>query len=161
NHYFNQGYFNTQVLIELDSLQTKKVKSLYKIITGTPYASDSTSIVVRYPELDSLYTTNRRTSNIKKNDKYNSNKLNKERDRITSFFRNDGSYDFQKTYINYELDTLNNNHTADILLNIENKNIKEGDTLRTEPFKLYKVSQVNVFTSNTSSDASVITDSVQ
>jgi len=161
NHYFNQGYFNTKVLFELDSLQPKKVKSLYKITTGNPYAYDSISVVVRSPELDSLYKTNRRTSIIKKGEQYNAAKLDEERDRITSFFRNNGAYDFQKTYINYELDTLKNNHTADILLNIENKNIKEGDTLRTEPFKLYKVSQVNVFTSNTSSDASVITDSVQ
>lgn len=161
NHYFNQGYFNTKVSFELDSLHPKEIKALYKISTGKPYMYDSISVVVHSPQLDSLYKTNKRASIIKKAEQYNATKLDEERDRITSFFRNNGAYDFQKTYINYEVDTLKNNHTADILLNIENKNIKEGDTLRTEPFKLYKISQVNVFTSNTSSDASVITDSVQ
>src|SRR5690606_4590967 len=82
-------------------------------------------------------------------------------ERITTFFRNNGAYDCQKTYINYEADTLKNNHTTDIYLNIDNKNIKQGDTLVTEPFKLYKISKVNVFTTNTSAEFQTITDSVQ
>ena len=161
NHYFNQGYFNTKVLYEADSLQPKKISIKYNITTGKPYVYDSISVTVHSPELDSLYHTNRRQSILKKNDQYNAAKLDEERERITSFFRNNGAYDFQKTYINYEVDTLKNNHTADVYLNIDNKNIKEGDTLRAEPFKLYKISEVNIFTSNTSANVQTITDSVQ
>lgn len=161
NYYFNQGYFNTRVLFELDTLQYKKAAASYKITTGKPYTYDSLSIAILSPELDSLYKTNKRASVIKKGAQYNATHLDEERDRITSFFRNNGAYDFQKTYINYEIDTLKNNHTADIVLNIDNKNIKEGDTLRAEPFKLYKISEVNVFTSNTSAEIQTITDSVE
>lgn len=161
NHFFNQGYFNTKITFDLDTLQTRKITAQYKITTGKPYTYDSISIVIRSSELDSLYKTNNRPSIIKKGQQYNSAKLDEERDRITSFFRNNGAYDFQKTYINYDSDTLKNNHTADIILNIDNKNIKEGDSLRTEPFKLYKISEVNVFTSNTSAEVQTITDSVQ
>lgn len=161
NYYFNQGYFNTRVLFELDTLQYKKAAASYKITTGKPYTYDSLSIAILSPELDSLYKTNKRASVIKKGAQYNATHLDEERDRITSFFRNNGAYDFQKTYITYEIDTLKNNHTADIVLNIDNKNIKEGDTLRAEPFKLYKISEVNVFTSNTSAEIQTITDSVE
>lgn len=160
NHYFNQGYFNTKISYELDSLKNKKIDAFYKINTGKPYVYDSIAVTVHSPELDSLYKTNTRRSIIKKGDQYNATKLDEERERITSFFRNNGAYDFQKTYINFEADTLKNNYTTDLFLNIDNKNIKEGDTLRTEPFKLYKISKVNVFTSNTSSTAQVITDSL-
>ncbi len=161
NHFFNQGYFNTKVSYQADSLQSKKINITYNVQTGKPYVYDSIAVTVHSPELDSLYKTNRRQSLLKKNDQYNATKLDEERERITSFFRNNGAYDFQKTYINYEIDTLKNTHTADIYLNIDNKNIKEGDSLRTEPFKLYKISEVNIFTSNTSENAQTITDSVQ
>src|SRR5690554_1839754 len=153
NHYFNQGYFNTKVRFELDTLKPKKITTSYQIQTGKPYFYDSISTAIQSSELAELYTRNRRPSLIKKGDQYNAAKLDNERERITSFFRNNGAYDFQKTYINYEIDTLKNNHTADLLVNIDNKNIKDGDTLRTEPFKLYKISEVNVFTRNNSKNS--------
>ncbi len=161
NHYFNQGYFNTKISYELDSIKHKKISAHYKISTGKPYVYDSIAVVIQSPELDSLYKTNTRASIIKKSDQYNTAKLDEERERITSFFRNNGAYDFQKTYINFEADTLKSNYTTDLTLNIDNKNIKEGDTLRAEPFKLYKISEVNIITSNTSADIQVITDSIQ
>src|SRR5690606_26132734 len=161
NHFFNQGYFNTKVSYQADSLQSKKINITYNVQTGKPYVYDSIAVTVHSPELDSLYKTNRRQSLLKKNDQYNATKIDEERERITSFFRNNGAYDFQKTYINYEIDTLKNTHKADIYSNIDNKNIKEGDSLRTEPFKLYKISEVNIFTSNTSENVQTITDSVQ
>lgn len=161
NHYFNEGYFNTKISYGLDSLKPKKVSAHYTINTGKPYVYDSIAVIVKSPELDSLYKTNTRASVVKKGDQYNAAKLDEERERITTFFRNNGAYDFQKTYINYEADTLKNNHTTDIYLNIDNKNIKQGDTLVTEPFKLYKISKVNLYTSNTSAEYETITDSVQ
>jgi len=161
NHYFNQGYFNTKISYELDSLKDKKISTHYTINTGKPYVYDSIAVIVKSPELDSLYKTNTRASVVKKGEQYNATKLDEERERITTFFRNNGAFDFQKTYINYEADTLKNNHTADIYLNIDNKNIKQGDTLVTEPFKLYKISKVNLYTSNTSAEYQTITDSVQ
>lgn len=160
NHYFNQGYFNTKVQVELDTLKPKKITTSYQIQTGKPYFYDSISLAIQSPELAELHKRNRRPSLINKTDQYNADRLDDERERITSFFRNNGAYDFQKTYISYEIDTLKNNHTADLLVNINNKNIKDGDTLRTEPFKLYKISQVNVFTRNNSKNSSTITDSV-
>src|SRR5690606_32071530 len=86
NYYFNQGYFNTRVLFELDTLQYKKAAASYKITTGKPYTYDSLSIAILSPELDSLYKTNKRASVIKKGAQYNATHLDEERDRITSFF---------------------------------------------------------------------------
>lgn len=160
NHYFNQGYFNTKVSYTLDSLHPKKIKANYQVTTGKPYVYDSISVQVQSAALDSLYKTNKRPSNLKKGDTYNAAKLDEERDRITTFIRNNGGYDFQRTYINYVVDTLKNNHTADVFLTIDDKTIKQGDTLTTEPFKLYKISSVNVYTSNVAEDATQITDTV-
>src|SRR5690606_31080304 len=93
NHYFNQGYFNT------------------KISSCQPYVNHSIALVIQSPELNSLYNTTPRASIIKKGDRSNTAKLDEERKRITSFFRNNGAYDFQKPYINFEADTLKSNYT--------------------------------------------------
>jgi len=161
NHYFNQGFFNTKVTYNVDSVATKKALTQYVIATGKPYVYDSIVVKVASPALDSLYQTSARAMTLKKGEQYNAAKLDEERERITTFFRNNGAYDFQKTYINYEADTLKNNNTTDIYLNINDKNLKQGDTLVTEPFKLYKISEVNVFTSNTSAEYNTITDSIR
>ncbi|WKW46672.1 BamA/TamA family outer membrane protein [Myroides sp. JBRI-B21084] len=160
NYYFNQGYFNTKVSYTLDSLHPKKIKANYHVTTGKPYVYDSISVQVQSAALDSLYKTNKRPSILKKGDTYNAAKLDEERDRITTFIRNNGGYDFQRTYINYVVDTLKNNHTADVFLTIDDKTIKQGDTLTTEPFKLYKISSVNLYTSNVAEEATQITDTV-
>lgn len=161
NYYFNQGYFNTKVTFEADTLKAKKIETLYNVSTGKPYTYDSISMQIASPDLDTLYHNNQRPSLLKSGDQYNATKLDEERERITTYFRNNGAYDFQKTYINFELDTIKNNYKADLLVNIDNKTIKEGDSLKTEPFKLYKVSEVNVYTSNTNFEETNITDSVQ
>lgn len=160
NHYFNQGYFNTEVAFQLDSLKPKQIKAIYQIETGKPYFFDSISTSIQSHELAELYNKNRRPSLIKKGNQYNAAQLDEERDRITTYFRNNGAYDFQKTYINYELDTLKNNHTADLMLIVSDKTVKDGDSLKTEPFKLYKISEVNLFTRNNSQNSSKITDSI-
>ena len=160
NHYFNQGYFNTEVTFQLDSIKPKKIKATYEINTGKPYFFDSISTSIHSPELAELYGRIRLPSLIKKGSQYNATQLDEERDRITTFFRNNGAYDFQKTYINYEVDTLKNNHSIDLMVIVNDKTVKDGDSLRTEPFKLYKSSEVNLFTKNNSKGSSKITDSI-
>ena len=160
NYYFNQGYFNTKIALKVDSSQVKKISTTYDVLTGKPYFYDEITTEIQSIDLDTLYKKNTRPAIIKKGDQYNATKLDEERDRITTYFRNNGAYDFQKNYINFEIDTLKNNYQADLVININDKTIKEGDSLRTEPFKLYKVSKVNVFTSNTSVQTNTITDSV-
>ena len=49
----------------------------------------------------------------------------------------------------------------DIDINIENQSIREGDSTKILPFRLYKISDINIYTDNlTSKDKSLISDSV-
>lgn len=160
NYYFNSGYFNTTVQTSIDTTShPKKALVTYSVNTGQPYVYDSISAQVQSEALQPLYVETQKNSLLKSGHQYNATVLDEERDRITTYFRNNGAYDFQKTYINYEIDTLQQNNKANLTLLIDDKTVKSGDTLLKEPFKIYTVSKVNIYTSNPK-DESKVMDSV-
>lgn len=161
NYYFNRGFFNTKVDYKIDSIKLKEAKVDYTITTGEPFYIDSLYSTVYSKDLETLYNLNEKRSLIKLNKQYNSAILDEERERITTLFRDNGAYDFQKTFINYEIDTIGKNHKADINLIINDKTVKTGDSLIKEPFKIYTLSKVNVYTLNkTASNRRMLTDTI-
>ena len=160
NHFFNQGYFNTKVAYSIDSTLHKKAIVKYDIQTGTPFFVDSLTYKIESADLLPLYEKSLEFSLIKKGHQYNAAILDQERDRITGYFRNNGAYDFQKNYINYEVDTLVTPYKADITTIIDNKTIKQGDTLTEEPFKLYTIHKVDFHITTNPGALSKKTDSI-
>src|SRR5690606_8403293 len=157
NYYFNSGYFNTTVQTSIDTTShPKKALVTYSVNTGQPYVYDSISAQVQSEALQPLYVETQKNSLLKSGHQYNATVLDEERDRITTYFRNNGAYDFQKTYINYEIDTLQQNNKANLTLLIDDKTVKSGDTLLKEPFKIYTVSKVNIYTSNPKDESKVM-----
>src|SRR5690606_30530222 len=125
NYYFNSGYFNTTVQTSIDTTShPKKALLTYSVNTGQPYVYDSISAQVQSEALQPLYIETQKNSLLKSGNQYNAAILDEERDRITTYFRNNGAYDFQKTYINYEIDTLKQNNKADLTLLIDDKTVK-------------------------------------
>ena len=161
SYYFDKGYFNTKGEFKIDSVSKKKASVNYAISTGKPFILDTILIKINTPLLDSLYKINKGLTFLKSGKQYKKLDFDAERNRITADFRNNGAYYFQQNYVNYAIDTLNSNNKANIDINIENQSIREGDSTKILPFKLYKISDINIYTDNlTSKDKSTITDSV-
>jgi outer membrane protein assembly factor BamA len=161
SYYFDKGYFNLKGNYKIDSLSPKKAAVKYSITKGNPFVLDTINVNIKTPILDSLYKTNKELAFLKSGKQYNKIDFDAERNRITTHFRNNGAYYFQQNYINYSIDTLNANSKANIDLNIENQSIRVGDSTKIIPFKLYKISNVNIYTDNlTSKNNSTILDSV-
>lgn len=150
-YYFNKGFFNTKVDYKIDTLKNKRGIVHYNIVTGKPYMLDSITSTIETPALDSLYQGIKYASLLQSGQQYDSKNFASERKRISTHFRNNGAYRFQETYITYDVDTLNRNHKANVDVIIENQTVKTGDSLVKTPFKLYTISEVNIFTDNTSS----------
>lgn len=148
NYYFNQGYFNTKTAYQIDTLSTKKAKITYKVDTGDPYFIDSLQTNISTPALDSLYESIKSLSHIKKGKQYDRMDLDAERNRLTNFFRNRGAYHFQQSYINFQVDTVDTDKKANIDLVISDQNVRQGDSIYTKPFNLFKISEINIFTNN-------------
>ncbi|MFH6943616.1 BamA/TamA family outer membrane protein [Flavobacterium sp. FlaQc-50] len=145
-YYFNNGYFNVKTAYNIDSIGRKKAKINYNITTGPAYLLDSVRTSILTPALDSLYKTNKETSLIKSGNQFKTSDFEEEKNRITTYFRNHGAYYFQPTYVSYDIDTIGKKNKADVNLIISNNTIQEKDSSRTEPFKLYKISDVNIYT---------------
>ena len=149
-YYYNDGYIRNKVTMAVDSVGKKKGKVVYKVSTGKPYFIDSIHKIIETPVIDSLYSLQETKTLIKKGDRYSFEKFNNERKRITQHLRNNGVYHFQESNIKYDAifdDTL---QKINVNLKIEDRYVKDGDSLVKRPFTIYKISQVNIFTNNTS-----------
>ena len=159
-YYFNNGYFNVTTDYSIDSVARKKAKINYLITTGPAYILDTIKTNIMTPALDSLYKNNNEPSFIKSGKQYKTSDFEEEKNRVTTYFRNHGAYFFQPTYVTFDIDTIGKKNKANVTLIVNNNNIQEKDSSRTEPFKLYKISDVNIYTDYSASKAkSKITDS--
>ena len=159
-YYFNNGFFNVNAAYKIDTLAIKKAKIKYAINPGNAYFLDSLRTTILTPALDSLYETNKTNTYIKSGNQYKTDDFENEKNRITTHFRNNGVYYFQPNYVTFDIDTIKKVNQANISLMINNYSYQEGDSTRTEPFKIYKISDVNIYTDYSPSNNTLyITDS--
>ena len=162
NFYNNQGYFDAAVTSKIDSVGYKKAKVTYIVNTGEATFIDSISRRIESVSIDSLFQKIEAKALIKSGDQFNDENFDKERERITTFFRNTGVYDFQINHVRYDIITNEKDKTVDVIYDIEDRKIKKGDSLVKTPFKIYKISEVNIFTNSLSRNTDKkITDSVK
>ncbi|MFN3641269.1 MAG: outer membrane protein assembly factor, partial [Flavobacterium sp.] len=160
-YFFNNGFFDVKTKNSIDSVGIKRGAITYSIETGDPYILDSITVNISSPSLDSLYAITSNQSYVKKGEQFNSSKFDQERSRITSYFRNNGVYNFQQNYINFDIDTIGTQKKPNVDLVIGDYSYRSGDTLLSKPFVVHKISEVNVFTDSPSSKSNVrITDSL-
>ena len=148
--YYNNGFIRNKVTLSIDSIDKKKGKISYKVNTGKPYFIDSISKFIETPIVDSLYALEAKKSFIKKGEQYNFSNFDNERKRITQYLRNNGVYHFQESNIKYDAIIDDSIQKIKVNLKIEDRLVKKGDTLIKKPFGVYKITQVNIFTNNTS-----------
>ena len=159
-YYFNKGFFNVKANYKLDSISAKKAKIKYTITTSTPFSVDTLTSKIQTPALDSLYKTRISNSFIKSGKQYNTKDFEDEKERITTHFRNQGVYNFQPNYVTFDLDTLNNNKKVNVNLIINDYSFQDKDTAKTEPFKIFKISDVNIYTDySATNNSNVFADS--
>ncbi|MGO4817851.1 translocation and assembly module lipoprotein TamL [Flavobacterium sp. W22_SRS_FP1] len=159
-YYFNNGFFNVKAEEKIDTLSIKRANIKYLITTGKGYVIDSIRTSISTPVLDSLYETIRPNSLIKSGKQYKTVDFEDEKNRIAANFRNNGVYFFQPTYVSFDIDTINKQDKADVNLIIDDYSYQEKDSTRTEPFKIYKISDVNIYTDYSPSNSGLeFTDS--
>ena len=149
-YYYNYGYIRNKVTMSIDSVGDRKGKIVYKVVTGKPYFIDSIFKFIETPVVDSLYVLEEKKSFIRKGDQYNFTNFDIERKRITQYLRNNGVYHFQESNVKYDAIYNDSTQKMNVNIKIDDRLVKKGDTLVKKPFSVYKISQVNIFTNNTS-----------
>lgn len=99
-----EGYFDAKVHSDIDTVG-KKVEVTYNIEENTP----SKIRIVDYYSEDSLLQSKillrAEESPLQEGQIFKENKIEKERDWITSLLKNQGYYDFNKSYLYFDVDT--------------------------------------------------------
>ena len=161
SYFANNGFFNAKATYTIDTLKNKKAKINYTITKGVVSNIDSITTKIYTPALDSLFESTKSEMMLKKGMQFKTENFESERTRLTTYFRNKGAYDFQQSNIIFNIDTVGTGNVANIEMIINDQSVREGDSTGTRPFKLYKISKVNIFTDMPNSKtASKITDSV-
>ena len=161
SYQFNRGFFDVKVASKIDSLKNKKVKVTYQINTGKPYVIDSIFRNIETPIVDSLYQNISGNSLIKTGETYTAENISNEKKRIATEFRNRGLFHFQENYIKRpDIDTIGKKNKLNITFNIGNRIVKNADSTFTEPFKLYKINKVNIFTDKQVKERAIGIDSI-
>ncbi|OYX85851.1 MAG: hypothetical protein B7Y83_03455 [Flavobacteriales bacterium 32-34-25] len=145
-YYFNDGYFDVNVNAEHDTVSLKRGKIKYEVTTNKAYFLDSIKASISSPEIDSLYTIAKENAIIKTGKQYKTIDFSDEKNRLSSYFRNHGAYYFQPTSIVFDIDTIGKKNKANVNVNISDYSYQDNDSTKTEDFKLYKISSVDIYT---------------
>lgn len=146
DYYINNGWFDVESDYKIHKKNNQRAEVDYFVKTGSPFVIDSISKKYEPSVVDSIYRLVQRNSFIKQNEQYKTVTLQKERDRITSELRNKGVYHFSQDYIAFEIDTVGTNKKVNIEVQIQDRIIRNQDSIRREPFKIYNIKDVNVIT---------------
>jgi outer membrane protein assembly factor BamA len=145
-YYKNEGFFNVKTSYKIDSVSAKRALVKYAITTGNAYFLDTLKTTIQTPVLDSLYKTTAPFSFLKSGKQYKYKDFENEKTRITTHFRNNGAFFFQSNYVTFDIDTINKKNKANVNLIIKNYTQQEKEATITSPFKVYKISAVNIYT---------------
>ena len=148
--YYDNGFLKNTVTYKIDSVGNKRGKVVYTVLKGNQYKIDSLITEIETPAIDSLYATIQQNSLIKKDNYYLYSDFDEEKKRISKHFKNNGVYHFQENFVKFEAIRDDAAQKLGIILKIEDRSVKKGDTLVKKPFVIYNISEVNIFTNNTS-----------
>jgi len=150
-YYNSKGFFNNTTNYDIDFLKQKqRVAVRYNVDLGEPYMLDSVSHNIASSAIDSIYNLVKKESYVKAGNQFDLDNFNKERERLTSIFRNSGVWNFQESSINYDVisDTTQtgNDRLMEINLNIDNLKKRDANSVTTSEYKVFKFDKINVYT---------------
>jgi outer membrane protein assembly factor BamA len=143
------GYFNAEVSSKINTQEKKQMKTaVYIIDAKQPYVIDSISFDIPDQKLANLTYESRKIGKVVQvGDRFDIEKLDAERKKLTGYFRNRGYYDFNKELIYFDVDSSLNSHSVNLELGIIPRKVPyEGnpDSLIVKPYKQYKLNDISV-----------------
>jgi hypothetical protein len=153
----NNGFFENKVSDSLNIIDDRQAEVVYSIHTGKPSFlrninfKFNDSVVGLY--LDSIKSN----SFLQKGGLFSTDNMDLERDRITTFLKNNGFFFFNKEFIYFSVDTIGLDHEIDVEMGIQNYKHKSisSDIVVERPHKQFLINNINV---NINSDDKYVKD---
>ncbi|MBD0832448.1 translocation and assembly module lipoprotein TamL [Aestuariibaculum sediminum] len=150
DYHINNGWFDVEASYEINKKDNKRADVEYNVETGPAFLLDTITTKIKSPVIDSIYHKKiLRNSLIKSKEQYRTSNFEQERDRISNELRNSGLFHFNQDYIGFEIDTIGTNKKVNVDIQIQNRTIRDLDSIYRVPFNIYKVKDVNIITDYT------------
>lgn len=146
-YYFNRGYFENEISWEIKVKSKRRAHVVYYATRGEPYLIRNIAYTISPSELEEFVLRQMPLLTFKSGDIYNLETIDKERARLTAYFKDKGFYDFSKEYIYYEVDSAIEGRFVDITIGFENKPEQSTDTVAYYPHSAYYINKIIVINS--------------
>jgi len=146
SYYFKRGWLDNEVRYSIQTDSNKRAEVTYHVTKHAPYIMDTLKTNISTPDLDSIFERHRNASLLKTGQQYNEATYTKERERINTLMRNSGVYYFGLDNVSFELDTIGKTNSFNTELLISDQLVRGIDSSRNQPFKVYNIRGVNIFT---------------
>lgn len=145
-YFISRGYFDAEVQFDTSRADEREIDVNYRVTTNNLYVLDSISLDIESPVLDSIYRENIENAVIKKGQAFVFEDFEKEEARIVNLFRNSGVYHFKNYSLGFWTDSIKEQYLKDVLMRIPERTVVRNDTTIVDPYKIQRVSRINVFT---------------
>ena len=139
----NMGYMGAEVYTD-KKIKKKKIEVTYRVASGKPYIVRSVKLDVKDKKIAEYLQNDSANSLLRQGMLLNVNKLDNERQRITSFLQQNGYYRFNKDFISYSADTVRSTYLVDLTLHL--LQFKAYTDNEPSDHKQYKIGKVSFIT---------------
>jgi outer membrane protein assembly factor BamA len=145
--YKNLGYFDVETNFEITELKPKNQEIKYKVNLKEVYIIEDYVEEIKSNELKDMFLFNIDQSFIKSGSSFSIERIEKERDRLIKLFRNNGVYNFQQNSVQFlaKIDSSGIDKRINVVLEINSIQKRINDTLKTIPYKKFKIDEINIF----------------
>lgn len=127
---YNKGYYNASVGYDTEEKRNnRKLDVKYRITTGEPYLIKGIRYEIGDTAMKRLFDQGYSSRMLKPGSLFDLDILDRERDQLVGFFRNRGYYNFSKSYIFFEADTVSDLRTCDLKLFLDLSGANRQDSL--------------------------------
>lgn len=148
-----KGFFNNTVTDSIHyidksflGLKKKRAEVYYKIKVNQPYKVKTFAVESKDSTVVSLVQKKLNNTKIKKGDIFDIDKIDEERNRVTSILLNEGYYRFNKNYIDFYIDSTVGNHEVTVKMNIAlaSQKIKGKDSVLNVNHEKFYIKKVQI-----------------
>ena len=144
----SKGFFASQATFKVDTAsRRKRAKVYYRTHQGRPYRIDSISYEFRDKFLEQIVLPDTVHTLIHTGNIFDITMLDRERERITTYLRERGYYNFTVNNIEYVADTLGGDHLVDVRVVIKQDltGYNERGQAVMDNNMVYRIDRINVF----------------
>lgn len=136
----NRGYLGASVSVE-EKTNGNRMLASYIIQSGKPYTISHIDYNIEDYNIRNILFRDSLNLTLKDGMRFNVEKLENERNRITQYLQDRGYYRFNKDYITYQADTVRGTYNVYLTMNISP--YKPTRDSEPSPHRLYKIRSVN------------------